>query len=95
MIPKKPAPDLIRGGRRFSEKIIFQQEYGGSEVRIVLAAGPTCGLLKRPLDGSIERKGVPAQAWRSPGGCGDLDVFGVAWKVALRARANIGGATAV
>jgi hypothetical protein len=22
MIPKKPAPDLIRGGRRFSEKIM-------------------------------------------------------------------------
>jgi len=24
MIPKKPAPDLIRGGYRFSEKIMFQ-----------------------------------------------------------------------
>jgi hypothetical protein len=22
MIPKKPAPDLIRGGRRFSDKIM-------------------------------------------------------------------------
>jgi len=25
MIPKKPAPDLIRGGRRFSEKIMLQE----------------------------------------------------------------------
>jgi len=25
MIPKKPAPDLIRGGYRFSEKIMLQQ----------------------------------------------------------------------
>jgi hypothetical protein len=25
MIPKKPAPDLIRGGRRFSEKIMLQR----------------------------------------------------------------------
>jgi mono/diheme cytochrome c family protein len=25
MIPKKPAPDLIRGGRRFSEKIMLRQ----------------------------------------------------------------------
>jgi hypothetical protein len=25
MIPKKPAPDLIRGGHRFSEKIMLQQ----------------------------------------------------------------------
>jgi hypothetical protein len=24
MIPKKPAPDLIRGGYRFSEKIMLQ-----------------------------------------------------------------------
>jgi hypothetical protein len=26
MIPKKPAPDLIRGGHRFSEKIMLQQK---------------------------------------------------------------------
>jgi hypothetical protein len=26
MIPKKPAPDLIRGGNRFSEKIILKQK---------------------------------------------------------------------
>jgi hypothetical protein len=26
VIPKKPAPDLIRGGYRFSEKIMLQQE---------------------------------------------------------------------
>jgi hypothetical protein len=25
MIPKKPAPDLIRGGNRFSEKIMPEQ----------------------------------------------------------------------
>jgi hypothetical protein len=25
MIPKKPAPDLIRGGHRFSEKIMPEQ----------------------------------------------------------------------
>jgi hypothetical protein len=25
MIPKKPAPDVIRGGYRFSEKIMLQQ----------------------------------------------------------------------
>src|SRR5262245_1460759 len=26
MMPKKPAPDLIRGGYRFSEKIMLQNE---------------------------------------------------------------------
>ena len=26
MIPKKPAPDLIRGGGRFSEKIMLKQK---------------------------------------------------------------------
>jgi hypothetical protein len=26
MIPKKPAPDLIGGGYRFSEKIMLHQE---------------------------------------------------------------------
>jgi len=26
MIPKKPAPDLIRGAQRFSEKIMLKQE---------------------------------------------------------------------
>jgi hypothetical protein len=25
MIPKKPAPDLIRGAKRFSEKIMLEQ----------------------------------------------------------------------
>jgi hypothetical protein len=28
MIPKKPAPDLIRGGNRFSKKIMLKQEAG-------------------------------------------------------------------
>jgi hypothetical protein len=26
MIPKEPAPDLIRGGNRFSEKIMRQEK---------------------------------------------------------------------
>jgi hypothetical protein len=26
MIPKKPAPDLIRGGNRFSEEIMLKQK---------------------------------------------------------------------
>jgi hypothetical protein len=26
MIPKTPAPDLIRGGKRFSEKIMLKQK---------------------------------------------------------------------
>jgi hypothetical protein len=26
MIPKKPAPDLIRGGNRFSEKFMLKQK---------------------------------------------------------------------
>jgi len=26
MIPKKPAPDLIRGGNRFSDKIMLKQK---------------------------------------------------------------------
>jgi len=26
MIPKKPAPDLIRGGNRFSEKIMLNKK---------------------------------------------------------------------
>ena len=25
MLPKKPAPDLIRGGNRFSDKIMLKQ----------------------------------------------------------------------
>src|SRR5208337_4111283 len=38
MIPKKPAPDLIRGGPRFSEKIMLQRKtaalFGGLGTRI-------------------------------------------------------------
>jgi hypothetical protein len=34
MIPKKPAPDLIRGGYRFSEKIMLQQKsWSGMTIR--------------------------------------------------------------
>jgi hypothetical protein len=32
MIPKKPAPDLIRGGNRFSEKIMLKQEANQTSV---------------------------------------------------------------
>ncbi len=28
MIPKKPAPDLIRGGNRFSDKIMLKDDHG-------------------------------------------------------------------
>jgi hypothetical protein len=38
MIPKKPAPDLIRGGYRFSEKIMLQQHRCG-EVKARLTIG--------------------------------------------------------
>jgi hypothetical protein len=30
MIPKKPAPDLIGGGNRFSEKIMLKRKTSGS-----------------------------------------------------------------
>ena len=30
MIPKKPAPDLIRGGNRFSDKIMPNERKAGS-----------------------------------------------------------------
>jgi len=33
MIRKKPAPDLIRGGYRFSEEIMLKQT-GGSSLRV-------------------------------------------------------------
>ena len=34
MIPKKPAPDLIRGGYRFSEEIMLQQiSWSGMTIR--------------------------------------------------------------
>src|SRR5882757_2394394 len=35
MIPKKPAPDLIRGGNRFSEKIMLKQKNRPAIARIV------------------------------------------------------------
>ena len=34
MIPKKPAPDLIRGGTRFSEKIMRKQMARRSNIAI-------------------------------------------------------------
>ena len=33
MIPKKPAPDLIRGGYRFSDKIMPSKSYAASRMR--------------------------------------------------------------
>jgi hypothetical protein len=39
MIPKKPAPDLIRGGHRFSEKIMLQQQRRN---RIILIGFSDC-----------------------------------------------------
>jgi len=32
MIPKKPAPDLIRGGNRFSDKIMLDQKSTHAEI---------------------------------------------------------------
>jgi hypothetical protein len=47
MIPKKPAPDAIRGGYRFSEKIMLGDNESGMTIRrnvIPLgAAAPTIG----------------------------------------------------
>jgi hypothetical protein len=37
-MPKKPTPDLIRSGYRFSEKIMLQQSSGGIIMRAFLAA---------------------------------------------------------
>jgi hypothetical protein len=33
MIPKKPAPDLIRGGNRFSEQIMLKQKAGAHVIQ--------------------------------------------------------------
>jgi len=39
MIPKKPAPHLMRGGYRFSEKIMPKQDYKkGEPMKSILAA---------------------------------------------------------
>ena len=41
MIPKKPAPDLIRGGNRFSEKIMLKHMMDGqSRANTMLASQP-------------------------------------------------------
>jgi integration host factor subunit beta len=45
LIPKKPAPDLIRGGYRFSEKIMLQQ-YSGE---LSLAQRRTAAMIKSEL----------------------------------------------
>jgi hypothetical protein len=42
MIPKKPAPDLIRGGNRFSEMIMLTQEL------VVLRQKTTAALVAAP-----------------------------------------------
>jgi hypothetical protein len=36
MIPKKPAPDLIRGGSLFSEKIMLKQDAKAKPVQLKL-----------------------------------------------------------
>src|SRR5690349_10314590 len=38
MIPKKPAPDLIRGGHRFSDWIMLKRRFGAMILRLLLAA---------------------------------------------------------
>jgi hypothetical protein len=47
MIPKMPAPDLIRGGNRFSEKTILRQEVVGARNEL------------RPVGGAASRNHVP------------------------------------
>jgi hypothetical protein len=44
MIPKKPAPDLIRGGHRFSEKIMLKQEVRQSPVMALALATTVAGV---------------------------------------------------
>jgi hypothetical protein len=34
MIPKKPAPDLIRGGTRFSEKIMLNEKLDRDPIQL-------------------------------------------------------------
>jgi hypothetical protein len=43
MIPKKPAPDLIRGGNRFSEKIMFKgKKLARRRIGRVIRGGRLC-----------------------------------------------------
>jgi uncharacterized protein YbaR (Trm112 family) len=60
MIPKKPAPDLIRGGNRFSEQIMLQE-------REIMSANPAtidpklleilvCPVTKGPLEYDREKQ---------------------------------------
>src|SRR5262245_26020302 len=67
MIPKKPAPDLIRGAQRFSEKIMLKQAgqrsgstTGGRAWRRVPAfrMAPACFLPAAAIHGSFERIGT-------------------------------------
>src|SRR5215470_7496130 len=51
MIPKKPAPDLIRGGNRFSEKIMLSKK----------SRSPATNEL-RPVGGAASRNHVPGDA---------------------------------
>jgi pyroglutamyl-peptidase len=63
MIPKKPAPDLIRGGYRFSEKIMRKQTCA---MRVVIAGfGPFPGAASNPsghLAMALARRRRPALA---------------------------------
>src|SRR3977135_4090258 len=52
MIPKKPAPDLIRGGGRFSEKIMLKIQKPRSTVaggRDRVATPPPATIVRAPL----------------------------------------------
>jgi hypothetical protein len=40
MIPKKPAPDLIRGGNRFLEKIMLKQKAAATAMCRIRSATP-------------------------------------------------------
>jgi len=59
MIPKKPAPDVIRGGNRFSEKIMLKRKNTMSEeksVRVLMTGfGPFPGAAFNPSGALVER----------------------------------------
>src|SRR5260370_26175800 len=84
MIPKKPAPDAIRGGYRFSEKIMLQQQAGsavGQEVFLdVVAVGlehdPRAAKLADLLVGSLDHAVTLARHRRQHlAGAGDLEAL--------------------
>ena len=57
MIPKKPAPDLIRGGSRLSDKIMLQQEALGPLRRDRVALRPSSTLFRgQPWPGNEQEQ---------------------------------------